>query len=155
MKRSAECGMRNAELISKGRAVDDHTPHSELDTPRSKGFTLLEVMVAVAILGMVLVTLMGVKNRSMQDVMLADHITTATLLATRKMNEILVAPSTRTTVQQEDEGEFPEEEFKDYTWKQSISQLQPLENVKVTEVRVAVLWKEGVRQEMVELKSYE
>jgi len=52
-------------------------------------------------------------------------------------------------------GEFPEEEFKDYTWKQSISQLQPLENVNVTEVRVAVLWKEGERQEMVELLSYE
>jgi type II secretion system protein I len=119
------------------------------------GFTLLEVMVAVAILGMVLVTLLGVKNRSMQDVMIADRITTATLLATRKMNEALVTAGTRTVVQKEDEGEFPEEEFKDYTWKQSISQLQPLENVKVTEVRVAVLWKEGERQEMVELLSYE
>jgi general secretion pathway protein I len=119
------------------------------------GFTLLEVMVAVAILGMVLVTLIGLKNRSMQDVMLADHITTATLLATRKMNENLVTAATRTVFQKEDEGEFPEEEFKDYTWKESISQLQPLENVRVTEVRVAVLWKEGERQEMVELKSYE
>jgi len=155
MTRSAECGMRNAGLINSGRVDEDHTQHSAFDTPRSKGFTLLEVMVAVAILGMVLVTLIGVKNRSMQDVMIADRITTATLLATRKMNEILVAPSTRTTVHEEDEGEFPEEEFKDYAWKQSISQLQPIENVKVTEVRVAVLWKEGERQEMVELKSYE
>jgi len=124
-------------------------------TPHSKGFTLLEVMVAVAILGMVLVTLLGVKNRSMQDVMLADRITTATLLATRKMNENLVTAATRTVFQKEDEGEFPEEEFKEYTWKESISQLQPLENVRVTEVRVAVLWKEGERQEMVELLSYE
>ncbi|NTW66037.1 MAG: hypothetical protein HGB21_06970 [Nitrospirae bacterium] len=116
---------------------------------------MLEVMVAVAILGMVLVSLIGLQNRGMEDVMLADHITTATLLATRKMNETLLAPSTRMTVQKEDEGEFPEEEFKDYAWKQSISLLQPLENVKVTEVRVAVLWMEGERQEMVELKSYE
>ena len=46
-------------------------------------------MVAVAILAMVLVTLLGVKNRSMQDVMLADHITTATLLAKREMTEML------------------------------------------------------------------
>jgi len=112
-------------------------------------------MVAVAILGMVLVTLIGLQNRGMEDVMLADHITTATLLAKRKMNENLVAAGSRPIVQQEDEGEFPEEEFKDYTWKQSISQLQPLENVNVTEVRVAVLWKEGERQEMVELLSYE
>jgi hypothetical protein len=112
-------------------------------------------MVAVAILGMVLVSLIGLKNRGMQDVMLADRITTATLLATRKMNENLVTVGTRTVFQKEDEGEFPEEEFKDYTWKESISQLQPLENVLVTEVRVAVLWKEGERQEMVELLSYE
>jgi general secretion pathway protein I len=120
-----------------------------------KGFTLLEVMVAVAILAMVLVTLMGVKNRSMEDVMLADHITTATLLAKRKMNEALVTAGTRTIVQKEDEGEFPEEEFKGFTWKQSVSQVQPIENVKITEVRVAVVWKEGERPEIVELLSYE
>jgi general secretion pathway protein I len=120
-----------------------------------KGFTLLEVMVAVAILGMVLVTLISVKNRSMQDVGLADRITTATLLAARKMNENLVTVGTRTVFEKEDEGAFPEEDFKDYTWKESISQLQPLENVRITEIRVAVLWKEGERQEMVELKSYE
>ena len=119
------------------------------------GFTLLEVMVAVAILGMVLVTLLGVKNRSMQDVMIADHITTATLLAKRIMNESLVTAGTRTNVNKEDEGEFPDEAFKEYTWKKSISQLQPLATVTITEVRVAVLWKEGERQEMVELLSYE
>jgi general secretion pathway protein I len=147
--------MRNAELINKGRADDDHTSHSALGTPRLKGFTLLEVMVAVAILGMVLVTLLGVKNRSMQDVVLADHITTATLLAKRKMIENLVTAGTRTVFEKEDEGEFPEEEFKEYVWKESISQLEPLASVKITEIRVAVLWKEGERQEMVELKSYE
>jgi general secretion pathway protein I len=120
-----------------------------------QGFTLLEVMVAVAILAMVLVTLMGVQNRSTQDVMLADHITTATLLAKGKMYEALVTAGTRTIVEKEDEGEFPEDEFKGFTWKQSISQVQLAENVMITEVRMAVLWKEGDRQEMVELLSYE
>jgi len=133
----------------------DLNPKSAIRDLRSKGFTLLEVMVAVAILGMVLVSLIGLQNRGMEDVMLADHITTATLLAKRRMNENLVTAGTRTIFQKEDEGEFPEEEFKEYTWKESISQLQPMENVKITEVRVAVLWKEGERQEMVELKSYE
>ncbi len=136
--RVADCGFQKADI-----------------NPKSNGFTLLEVMVAVAILGMVLVSLIGLQNRGMEDVALADRITTATLLAKRKMNENLVTVGTRTVFQQEDEGDFPEEEFKEYTWKQSISQLQPLENVKITEVRVAVLWKEGERQEMVELKSYE
>jgi general secretion pathway protein I len=146
------CGLRIANWKLQ---KTDINPKFAIRNPQSRGFTLLEVMVAVAILGMVLVTLLGVKNRSMQDVMLADHITTATLLATRKMNENLVTVGTRTVFEKEDEGEFPEEEFKDYTWKESISRLQPLENVKITEIRVAVFWKEGERQEMVELRSYE
>ena len=146
------CGLRFANCELKKANLN---PKSAIRNPQLRGFTLLEVMVAVAILGMVLVTLLGVKNRSMQDVMIADHITTATLLAKRKMNESLVTAGTRTVMEKEDEGEFPEEEYKEYTWKQSISQLQPMENVRVTEVRVAVLWKEGERQEMVELLSYE
>ena len=146
------CGLRIATWELQ---KTDFNPISANRSPKTMGFTLLEVMVAVAILGMVLVTLLGVKNRSMQDVALADHITTATLLAKRKMIENLVTAGTRTIFEKEDEGEFPEEDFKGYTWKESISQLEPLANVKIIEVRVAVLWKEGERQEMVELKSYE
>ena len=128
------------------------SPHASLLTPHGiKGFTLLEVMVAVAILAMVLVTLLGVKNRSTQDVMLADHITTATLLAKRMMTETLASGQLN---ESEEEGTFEEEEFKDYTWQKTISPL-PIADVKIMEVRVAVLWKEGTRQEQVELKSYE
>jgi len=116
---------------------------------RSNGFTLLEVMVAVAILGFVLVSLLGLANRSEQDVMLAERITTATLLAKRKMTEALTKKPLAVA---EDEGEFEEEDFKDYTWKKIIS---PTPIAKLMEVRVAVLWKEGERQEMVELVSYE
>lgn len=123
----------------------------------SEGFTLLEVMIAVAILAMVLVSLLGLKNRSTQDVMLSEHITTATLLARRIMTETLVTVGTGAIVQKEDEGAFDEEEFKDYTWKKTISpmQLEEAGGVKIMEIRVAVLWKEGERQEMVELASYE
>jgi general secretion pathway protein I len=127
------------------------TPNTELRTLNSHGFTLLEVMVAVAILGFVLVSLLGLASRSEQDVMLAERITTATLLAKRKMTEALPL-SAKTSVVGEDEGEFEEEDFKDYTWKKTIS---PTPVAKLMEVRVAVLWKEGERQEMVELVSYE
>ncbi len=154
---SAECGMRNAEWKAEKSGHQGVIPHSELRTPNSKGFTLLEVMVAVAILAMVLVSLLGLKNRSTQNVMLSDHITTATLLAKRMMTETLVTAGAGAVGQKEDEGEFEEEEFKDYRWKKTISpvQLEGTGEVKITEVRVAVLWKEGVRQEMVELVSYE
>ncbi len=119
--------------------------------PQSDGFTLLEVMVAVAILAMVLVTLLGVKNNSTGKVMLADHMTTATLLAKRMMNETLTSGLIN---ESEDEGAFDEEEFKDYTWQKTISPL-PIEEARIMEIRVAVLWQEAGRQEQVELKSYE
>lgn len=115
---------------------------------RGKGFTLLEVMAAVAILSLVLVTLLGLRNRSMQDTMLAEHMTIATLLADRVMVETLFPkPAVG-----EDEGPFEEEAFKEYLWKKIIS---PTPFPGVLEVRVAVLWKEGERDEMVELVSYE
>ena len=113
------------------------------------GFTLLEVMVAVSILSFVLVTLLGLKNRSMQDVLLAKHITTATTLAKRMMADTITAKARPVM---EDEGPFSEEEFQDYTWKKTIA-VTPF--VRIMEVRIAVLWKEGGRQESVELVDYE
>ena len=137
---NVECGIQNSELKTKH-------PHSALRIPHS-GFTLLEVMVAVAILGFVLVSLLGLQNRSTQDVMLAERMTTATLLAKRLMVQAL----SRTLIPAEEEGEFEEEEFKGYTWKKVIA---PTPIASIMEVRVAVLWKEGEREEMVELVSYE
>lgn len=118
-----------------------------------RGFTLLEVMIAVAILAMVLVSLLGLKNRSMQDVMKAERITTATLLAKRMMTEALIK---KPLLLAEEEGEFSVEVYgdmyKDYRWKKTIA---PTPIPQIMEVRVAVLWKEGERDEMVELVSYE
>jgi general secretion pathway protein I len=116
---------------------------------KKSGFTLLEVMVAVSIMALVLVTLLGLKNKTMRDVMLADHMTTATLLAKRMMTDMIIF---KPRIPLEDEGEFSEEEFKEYTWKKAVT-FTPL--TQIMEVRVAVLWKEGTRPEMVELVGYE
>ncbi len=139
-----ECGMRNSEWSKT-------SSHSAFRNPHSRGFTLLEVMVAVAILAMVLVSLLGVKNRSTRNVMLADHITTATLLAKRMMTETLAAGQLK---ESEEEGAFEEDQFKDFTWKKMVAPM-PIEEVKIMEVHVIVLWKEGERPEQVELVSYE
>ena len=118
-----------------------------------RGFTLLEVMIAVAILAMVLVSLLGLKNRSMQDVMKAERITTATLLAKRMMTETLIK---KPLLPAEEDGEFSVDlygdVYKDYRWKKAVS-ATPIP--VIIEVRIAVLWKEGERDEMVELVSYE
>jgi general secretion pathway protein I len=114
-----------------------------------RGFTLLEVMMAVSIMALVLVTLLGLKNKTMQDVMLADHMTTATLLAKQLMTDTIMF---KPRLPLEDEGNFTEDEYKDYAWKKTISFTA---FPQIMEVRVAVLWKEGTRQEQVELVGYE
>ncbi len=140
----ADCGMG-----SRLKAVDQK---SAIRNPQSKGFTLLEVMVAVSIMAMVLVTLLGLKNRSMQDVGLAERITTATMLAQRIMAETVLSKP----VPREDSGEFSEEEYRDYAWKRTVAPFPlPVGQALIMEVRVAVLWTEGTRQESVELVSYE
>ncbi len=106
-------------------------------------------MVAVAILGLVIVSLLGLRNRSLQDVLLAERITTATMLAERVMTGTLTAPA---LLPLEEEGEFEEERFKTYLWKKAVA---PTPLVGIMEVRVAVLWTDGEREEKVELVSYE
>jgi prepilin-type N-terminal cleavage/methylation domain-containing protein len=118
----------------------------------TKGFTLLEVMVAVVIMATVLVSLIGLKNRSMQDVLLAEHITTGTMLAKRMMVET-IAKKPQTV---EEEGDFPDEEnYMGYTWKRTVANIPLPNGSTIMEVRIAILWKEGTRQELVELVSYE
>ena len=116
----------------------------------AQGFTLLEVMVAVAIMALVLVTLLSLKNRSMKDVLLMQHMPTATMLAKRKMVETTTESKLHIPI--EDDGVFPQQEYKDYTWKRTIA---PTPLIQIMEVRVAVLWKEGKREESVELLRYE
>jgi general secretion pathway protein I len=120
----------------------------------SAGFTLLEVMVAVAIMATVLVTLLGLKNSTMQDVAFAEHMTAATMLAKRMMTETVGMK--KSILLGEAEGDFSTEgAFKEYTWKRSATQIPLMPTLIITEVRVAVLWTEGNRQESVELVSYE
>lgn len=125
------------------------TLNADLRTLNSRGFTFLEIMVAVAIMSMVLVTLIGLKNRGMEDVMLAEHITTATMAAKDLMTDMVTSIR---SLPMEEEGGFEAEELKDYTWKKMVT---PTPISQIMEVRVAVFWKEGTRQEMVELVSYE
>jgi len=118
-----------------------------------KGFTLLEVMVAVSIMAMVLVTLMGLKNRSMQDVALDEHITTATMLANGMMLDTIKSKKFDAV---EEEGEYPAGgNIIEYTWKRTISKIPLPSGTFLTEIRIATLWKEGTRPEMVELVDYE
>ena len=61
-------------------------------TRRRAGFTLLEVLVAVAVLGLGLVSLLGLHVRNLALLERDQRITDATLLARALMTEVEVEP---------------------------------------------------------------
>jgi len=72
------------------------------------GFTLLEVMAAVVILSIALVSLLHANNQSVLLKGRAQNVTTATLLAREKLSEILIDPSSLEESQNGDFGDrFP------------------------------------------------
>ncbi|TYP51617.1 type IV pilus modification PilV family protein [Thermosediminibacter litoriperuensis] len=58
----------------------------------SRGFTLIEIAVAVAIIGLVSISFAGLFVRSLQTSRLSGEITTATMLAQEKIEELKSNP---------------------------------------------------------------
>ena len=69
-----------------------------LKSRHNNGFTLLEVMIALAIVGIVLVTLIGLETRTIQLAERQERVTQATLLAQEKMTEVEIGAQSLTGV---------------------------------------------------------
>jgi general secretion pathway protein I len=113
----------------------------------SLGFTLLEVMIALAILSLVAVAFLRAQASSIGLVDESNQISMATLLAKEKMAEL-------------ESGGFPElgknsgpggEAFPLFRWEQVIS---PTEILNLRKVVVRVLWMEGSQERSLELTTY-
>lgn len=94
-------------------------PGSARSIRSSSGFTLLEVLVAMAILALTLTTLGGSSAMSFQKSNYARHITVATLLARSKMLdiELELEKDGFVSTEQSSHGDFSEEGHKSMRWK--------------------------------------
>ncbi len=92
------------------------------------GFTLLEVMIAVAVLAIALVAVLGLQSRTLTLAAESRFHTTAALLAQGKMAEMAVADLKALS---SDSGDFGDE-FSGYAWRLSVqnADLPGLEKVK-------------------------
>jgi general secretion pathway protein I len=106
------------------------------------GFTLLEVMVAIALIAIALVAVLGSQSQSVSLAGEARFNTTAALLAQRKMAEIESQYPEDLTA---DSGDF-DEDFPGYTWKLAVSNvmLDRPENVSdhLKQVDLTIAWGE-------------
>ena len=93
-----------------------------------KGFTLLEVMIAVAVLTIALAAILGLQSRSLTLASESRFQTTAALLAQGKMAEVAVAGIGDLT---SDSGDFGDV-FSGYAWRLSVqnADLPGLEKMK-------------------------
>jgi general secretion pathway protein I len=125
-----------------------------------RGFTLVEVLIALGILALALPILLGLRNWDLDLHARAKELTTATILAQEKLIE------TELGVQLplgETGGEFlatplgsqPTGDLtmrpENYRWKRIVTTTQ-LPSVR--EIRIQVLWPRGNTDEMVEVSTY-
>ncbi len=114
------------------------------------GFTLLEVMIALAVVAIALVTLLGLSNRTVLVHEQIQKLTRATLLAQQLMSEQEVQVEGAGTVGEEQDGVF-EEPFADFSWRIHY------ENTMIPQVlqlHVQVSWGRAHHNEQVELISF-
>ena len=124
--------------------------------PKESGFTLLEVLVAVSIVGIALVVLLRLHLLSLDATLAAQDLSTAVLLAQGRMATFLA----QSPQAGEDEGQFEGPELERFSWTTSVTQfdLGPEDldgSVGVRHVTVSVHWREGNRSRSYSLETYE
>ncbi|MCG6879933.1 MAG: prepilin-type N-terminal cleavage/methylation domain-containing protein [Deltaproteobacteria bacterium] len=85
-------------------------------THKTDGFTLLEVMIAVAVLTIALAAVLGLQSRSLSLAAESRFQTTAALLAQEKMAEMITAGKEKLA---SDSGDFGDA-FSGYAWRVTV-----------------------------------
>jgi general secretion pathway protein I len=127
-----------------------------MDRRLEKGFTLIEVVIALAVLGIGLTVIMELFSGGLRLGRISQEYTKAMNFASLKMEEIV----TQKTIEAgEGEGEFD----KTYRWQTGIEKVDILPYDKGTEfkppvdlyhIRVNVLWNSGSKERSASLESY-
>jgi general secretion pathway protein I len=119
------------------------------------GFTLLEVLVAVAIVAIALVAFMGLHLRSLDATIRAQDLTTAVLLAQGKIAAMGEFPDTGA-----EQGTFEGPELGRFQWATAVTEhtLDALsaggQAVTVRRLEVTVSWADGQQRRYYTLEAY-
>ncbi|OGL39484.1 MAG: hypothetical protein A3C43_07450 [Candidatus Schekmanbacteria bacterium RIFCSPHIGHO2_02_FULL_38_11] len=110
-----------------------------------KGFTFLEIMVAVAILSIALIAALRAQSQSLSIASESIRTTNVVFLAREKMAEIELDGYPQ---QEKTDGVF--EKHPEYRWEIEVKET-PVEDLK--DVTLTILWKEGDRERRYSLET--
>jgi general secretion pathway protein I len=123
---------------------------------RATGFTLIEVVVAMAILGIGITMMIELFSGSLRLVRTSGEYTKAVNYARVKMEEMTLKPTTNEGIE---EGEFD----KTYRWQVDVKRMDLLSAtietdykppVQLFQVKVHVVWKSGTKERSTVLETY-
>ena len=103
------------------------------------GFTLLEILIALAILAIALVGLLGLHNRNLLLTMRAERLSTATLLAREMLTRTQLEGQEAARVTNGDFSDFHPGQYPEFRWRRTV---RPAPVEGLWELRVNVLWGE-------------
>jgi general secretion pathway protein I len=104
-----------------------------------QGFTLLEVLVALAVLAVALVSLLGLQNRNLLLSMQAERLSTGTLLVREMLTRTQLEGPDAARVTSGDFADFHPGQYPEFRWHRTVRPA-PLEGL--WELRVGVTWGE-------------
>ena len=124
------------------------------DQSASAGFTLLEVVVALAIVASVLVPLLRLHLLSLDATIRAQDLTTAVLLAQGRLAAMGAFPQPG-----EEEGTYEDPELARYRWQTTVTEHtfdveSGDHNVEVRRIEVTVRWTDGRSERHYTLEAY-
>lgn len=111
------------------------------------GFTLLEMMVALAVVGIALVVLLGLAQRSILVNQRLQQMTRATLLAKQQLAEIELGTAVGLD---QNQGVFAEPN-QDYHWR-AVYTATPIAGIE--QIDLSVIWGDEKDNELVTLSSF-
>jgi general secretion pathway protein I len=113
-----------------------------------RAFTLLEVMVALAVLSIALVVVLKNSGKNLSLMYEANSLTIADFLARQKISELELGLGGTKIM----EGQFGQE-FPGYQWKAEVLPSSiPLSQVQLLQIKI--IWKEGEREKSYTLSQY-
>ncbi len=104
-----------------------------------KGFTLLEVLVAMAVLAVALVSLLGLYNRSLLLTIRAQRLSTATLLAEEMLTRTQIEGMGAMRATAGDFADLHPGQYPEFHWYRT---MRPTALAGLWELRVGVSWGE-------------